>query len=232
MLIVPEGEIYIDKESKEGYKSIGIATDKLDLCIQKYREENFNGIFGHPNFGFKSENFDFVKDFRDTKRIWFWNVNVADISGLYNLENPEYFGVNGKRPMFDFSYFTSLKTLVLEWNSKDINLQSCKNLELFNLWNHKPKEKSFVNFHFPFAAKEVGLYWTNVDDLTSLNGLRGLNKISIERSRNIKSLRGLEKYSDSLENIFIDTCGKLTDYTFILEFPNLKSAIINRVRIR
>lgn len=232
MLIVPEGEIYIDKEYKEGYKSIGIVTDKLDVCIQKYRKDNFNGIFGHPSFGFKKEDFDFIKDFKDAKRIWFWNITVSDVSGLYTLASPEYFGVNGKRPMLDFSHFTNLKTLVLEWNSKDKNLQSCQNLELFNLWNHKPKEKSFINFDFPYAAKEVGLYWTNVEDLTSLNGLRGLGKISIERSRNLKSLRGLEKYSDSLESIFIDTCGKLTDYTFILEFPNLKNAIINRVRIK
>lgn len=232
MLIVPEGEIYVDKEYKQGYRSIGIISEKLDVCIQRYREENFNGIFGHPRFGFINKDFDFINEFKDAKRIWFWNIKATDISGLYTLEEPEYFGVNGKRPMLDFSHFASLKTLVLEWNAKDTNLQSCKNIELFNLWHHKPKEKSFIDFNFPYAAKEVGLYWTNVEDLTSMNGLRGLNKISIERSRNLKSLRGLEKYSDSLRSVFIDTCGKLTDYTFILEFPNLKSAVINRVRIR
>ncbi|KAA3437792.1 hypothetical protein [Rufibacter hautae] len=232
MLIVPEEEVYIDKEDQDGYKSIGIVTEKLDICIQKYKQENFNGIFGHPNFGFKNEDFGFIKDFKEAKRIWFWDINVSDVSGLYTLENPEYFGVMGKRPMLDFFHFASLKTLVLEWNSKDRNLQTCKNLELFNLWNHKPKEKSFINFNFPNAAKEVGLYWTNIEDLTTMNGLRGLNKISIERSRNLKSLRGLEKYSNSLESIFIDTCGKLTDYTFVLEFPNLKSATINRVKLK
>ncbi|SFH37007.1 hypothetical protein [Pontibacter chinhatensis] len=232
MLIVPEEDIFIDKEKQGGYKSIGIVTDKLDKCIAKYQQENFNGIFGNPSFGFKNVDFDFVKDFKDAKFIWFWNINVNDITGLYNLENAEYFGVLGKRPLLDFSNFRSLKTLVLEWHQKDKNLYNCENIEHFDLWHHKPKDKSFADFSFPRFAKKVGLNWTNVEDLTTLNGLKGMSEISIDRSRNLKSLRGLETYADTIEKLYFDTCNKLSDYTFILDFPKLQSAVVKRIRLK
>ncbi|WP_161890889.1 hypothetical protein [Pontibacter russatus] len=232
MLIVPEEDIYIDKEKQGGYKSLGIVTDKLEKCISKYQQENFDGIFGNPTFGFRNADFDFVKDFKDAKFVWFWNISIEDVTGLYSLENAEYFGVMGKRPMIDFSHFSSLKTLVLEWHHEDKSLITCENLELFDLWHHKPKDKSFADFSFPKFAKKVGLNWTNVEDLTSLNGLQGMSEISIDRSKNLKSLKGLEMYADSIEKVHIDTCNRLSDYTFILEFPNLKSAVVNRVRLK
>lgn len=231
MLIVPGEDIFIDKEKKGGYKSIGIVTDRLEKCISKYQQENFNGIFGNPTFGFKNADFDFVKDFKDAKFIWFWNINVNNVKGLYNLENAEYFGVMGKRPLIDFSHFPSLKNLLLEWHQKDKSLHTCENIEQFDLWHHKPKDKSFADFSFPRFAKKVSLNWTNVEDLTTLNGLKGMREISIDRSRNLKSLRGL-MYADTIEELYIDTCSRLSDYTFILDFPNLHSAVVNRIRLK
>ncbi|WP_210465376.1 hypothetical protein [Rufibacter roseolus] len=232
MVIVPEDDVYIDKEKQGGYKSLGVVTDKLEKCISKYQQENFNGIFGNSTFGFKNADFDFVKDFRDAKFFWFWNINVNDVTGLYNLENAEYFGVMGKRPMIDFSHFPSLNTLVLEWHQKDRSLDTCESVEKFDLWHHKPKDQSFSDFSFPRYAKKLGLNWTNVNDITKLNGMKGLSEITIDRSRNLKSLRGLERYADTIEKVHIDTCDRLSDYTFILEFPNLKSAVVNRIRLK
>lgn len=237
MRIHKEGQFYINQEKE---LSLGIDSSNMKNCISEFnkqyklfkRGKTYSSIFGHETFGFKESKLDFLKHFKKVENIWFWDVNLSDIQGLYYLKNLKSIGLLGKRPSIDFSQLTSLKEITIDWDTKDYNLERCENVESFYLWRHKPKERNFNSFKFPLnCTNNTSLNWTNVEDLTSLNGLKGLKKLEIHRSRNLKSLKGLEKYSETLEQIIISTSGKLEEYEFIKEFPNLKKAIINKKSI-
>ncbi|WP_378172410.1 hypothetical protein [Aquimarina sp. SS2-1] len=233
-MIRKEGQFHINRE--RGI-SLGIESSNMENCISEYNKQfklfkkgnPYTSIFGHKTFGFKESNLDFLEHFKRVENIWFWDVNLSDIQGLYYLKNLKSIGLTGKRPSIDFSQFTSLKEITIDWETKDYNLEQCENVENFYLWHHKPKERNFNSFKFPINCNNnASLNWTNVEDLTTLNGLKGLKKIEIHRSRNLKSLKGLEKYSETLEQIIITTSGKLEEYEFIKEFPKLKKAYINK----
>lgn len=232
MQIVFDSGFYLDKDPKAAYKSIGITSEKINECRVKYQTEDFNGIFGNPSFGFKEDNFDFVKGFNNVKMVWFWETILSDLSGLYQLQEVEYFGVWGSRPRIDFSHFPNLETVTVEWNKDDIHLNKCEKVERFHLWHHKPKERSFQSFGFPKFAKSVQFNWTNAENFTTVSGLKGMIDLEIHQSRNLQSLKGIEKYADTLERIVVDSCSKLNDYSFILDFPKLRIASINRRRIK
>ena len=160
-------------------------------------------------------------------KIWFVDVDLKNIEGVYSLKSLEHFGVHGKRKGINFALLENLTQISTDWISKDEKLDSCIHIENFYFWHHKPKEKSFEKYTFPDCLNEVHLNWSNVYDLTSLNGLKGMKRLRINRCRNLVSLSGLENYRDTLEEVFVDTCGKLTEYSFIGDFPKLKLAIVN-----
>ena len=233
-MIRKEGQFYINRDRG---LSLGIDSSNMENCISEFnkqykflkRGKPYISIFGHHSFGFKEPNLNFLKHFKKVEKIWFWDVSLNDIEGIYFLQNLKSIGLIGKRPAIDFSHFKFLKEITVDWETKDYHLEYCENVEDFYLWHHKPKEKNFNAFKFPLNCKNsASLNWTNVEDLSTLNGLKGVKKIEIHRSRNLKSLKGIEKYSDTLEQIIVTTCGKLEEYEFIKEFPNLKKAYINK----
>ena len=236
-MIKKEGAFYINREHG---LSLGIDSSNLENCIKEFNKQYkllkkgtaYNAIFGHETFGFQESNLDFLKHFEKVKKVWFWNVNLENVEGIYNLKQLQTFGILGKRPAIDFSKLPTLKNITVDWETKDFNFEFCNAVENFYLWHHKPKEKNFDNFKFPSCChNNMSLNWTNVESLTSLNGLKGLKKIEIHRSRNLKSLKGLENYANTLEQIIVTTCGKLEDYDFIKTFPHLKKAIINKEKV-
>ncbi|MEZ4849091.1 MAG: hypothetical protein R3B93_10845 [Bacteroidia bacterium] len=232
-MIKKQGKYYIDTENWG--TSLGIDSSNLKGCIEEYHNSTsfsgrtkFNGLFGHESFGFKEINLDFLTHFKTLNHIWFWNVNLEDIQGVYSFREFESFGILGKRPPINFSKFSQIKVLTIDWTNKDTNLSGLKSLEEFYLWHHKPKEKNFEDFKFPsYCSNKVQLNWTNVETLESLNGLIGTKSLEIHRSRNLRSLRGIEKLSDSLEELIIRACGKLIEIQPGLDLPNLKRIHIN-----
>lgn len=237
-MIKKKGQFYIDNENWG--TSIGIDSSNFKNCIKEFKGKGifknkslYDGIFGHESFGFKERNLDFLIDFKKIKHIWLWDVDLDNIEGIYHLKDVETFGVTGKRPPIDFGKFPNIKTVTLDWETKDYNLEKCKSIENFHLWHHKPKEKNFMNIMFPpNCSNWFSLNWTNVEDLSTLNGLKGIRKIGIHRSRNLKSLQGLERYIDTLEEVIVTTSGKLTEFEFLKNFPKLKKLYINEKKYK
>ena len=147
---------------------------------------------------------------------------------MEELKNIETFGITGKRPPIDFGRFPNIKIITLDWETKDFNLTKCDSIKDFHLWHHKPKEKNFTKFRFPLkCSNSASLNWTNVKNLKTINGLSGIRKIEIHRARNLVSLQGLERFSESLEEVIATTSGKLKDFDFLLDFPKIKKVYIN-----
>lgn len=219
------GDFYVNIE--DGKKQLGIDSNNISGCIKEYKSGKYDGVFGSADFGFKEDNFDFLHELSNVKKIWFNDVNLKNIEGVYSLNSLEYFGVHGKRKGINFALLENLTQISTDWISKDEKMDSCNHIENFYFWHHKPKEKSFENYTFPNCSNTVHLNWSNVYDLTTVNALKGMKRLEIHRCRNLVSLKGLENYSDTLEEIFVDTCGKLTEYNFIRDFPQLKLAVVN-----
>ncbi|WP_227938171.1 hypothetical protein [Alkalihalobacillus deserti] len=219
------GDFYVNIE--DGKKQLGIDSNNISGCIKEYKSGKYDGVFGNNGYGFKEDNFDFLHELSDVKKIWFWDVDLKNVEGIYSLKSLEHFGVHGKRKGINFAMLENLTEISTDWISKDENMDSCIHIENFYLWHHKPKEKSFEKYRFPNCSNEVHLNWSNVSDFTTLNGLKGMKKLEIHRSRNLISLKGIENYQDTLEEVFVDTCGNLSEYNFLRDFLKLKLAVVN-----
>lgn len=64
---------------------VGIESNRLSECIEYIKNHNITGAFGTPSFGFEGADLNFLKELPWIEDIWFWDVNLKNIDGLYTL---------------------------------------------------------------------------------------------------------------------------------------------------
>lgn len=172
------------------------------------KDRGLKGAFGSPCFGFAEQNLDFLKELPFLEGVWFWDVALKNIDGLYALANLRHFGVHPKRPPIQFDKFRHLTTAVVELLAKDSGLAQLQSLQKLHLWHYK--NKSFESLSLPDSLIELQLNWASISSLDHLQALPNLRHLEIHRCRNLENLGILcEKYPN-LEYLVVRSCGRMS----------------------
>lgn len=189
---------------------LGIESERISECIEKIRESRTRGVFGSPQFGFHCKNLDFLRDIPWVEAIWFWDVGLNDIEGLYSLENLRHFGVHPKRPPIDFARFPRLNKVVIEPKASDRGLDELNELEMLHIWHFRPTDKTFSALRLPASLRELHLNWTSPESLESLPALPNLRRLEIHRCRNLVDLGNLNEKFPNLEHLVVSASSRIT----------------------
>ncbi|HBV65202.1 MAG TPA: hypothetical protein DEF45_19515 [Rhodopirellula sp.] len=211
-------------EPPEG--SLGVDTSRIDECIAYYHERGFRALFGHESFGFRQDNLDFLTRVKNATALWFWDVSLKDIDGIYELMDLESFGVHPKRPGIDFSRFHSLRTAFCHWNKSDTGIVASTIAE-YRLWHCKPRSKSFERIEIPKAVTKLELTWANPSTLDGLPVLKKLKVLEIHRCRNLQDLSCLPRIAPNLQRLLTTTSSKIDASSGVLDHPKLKEALVD-----
>jgi hypothetical protein len=212
--------------------SLGIESEHLTECVSEVTRRGWLGAFGCPTFGFNERDLNFLHQLPNLVQVWFWNVSLENIEGLYALKGLKYFGVHEDRPEINFSKFPGLETMVWFHKKKDSGIEGLSNLKMLNVWHFKPRSKSFEDLLIPSSLKELGLFWANPETLIGLPRLPLLERLEIHRCRSLKSLESLYEIAPNLETLIISTSGKLDVNSLPQELNALKTIRINNRVIR
>jgi len=227
MKIERVGQYYIDTEVKDRL-SIGIETENLQSCIKEAKSKNAIAVFGCPSFGFKQADIDFLSELPQIESVWFWDVELENIDGIYNLKYLKKFGIHPKRPGIDFSHFKKLKEIIWEYNKNDSGISSLEKVELFHAWHFNPKSKSYQDLQIPAHVQELQINWANPESLNGMPILPELTCFEIHRCRNLKTIDDLPSIAPALKKLVITTSKNVTDASNIVtRLPNLRFANIN-----
>ena len=197
--------------------SLGIESHQIDNCIREIQKRNILGAFGCPVFGFKQDDLDFFREIPFIRQVWFWEINLKNIDGMYALKELEYFGVSDKRPAIDFSKFSHLKKAVWQPIRKDSGLESLDGLEELNVWRFKPKDKSYDSIKLPTNLRKLDLNWCNPVSLSDMPVLSNLEELQIHYCRNLESIENLFKIAPNLKRLVITRCANLSDFEVVNE---------------
>lgn len=225
MHIVKEGLFFLDYD--EGGVSVGMDSERLDECIEEVNRRGATGVFGSPTFGFRQDNVDFLARIAHVDWVWFWDVELNNIDGLYSLANLRYFGVHPKRPDVDFAKFPKLNLVVWIYKPGDTGLSKLTHLSTLNLWRYKGRGKTFEDVQLPTCLENLQISWANVTSLKGLPHLEKLKKLEIHYCRSLGDLAGLRDIAPNLEHMVVTGCGKLSINSIdVSEFPLLRHAAI------
>lgn len=207
MPISREGEFLHWSDAPSG-PGLGIESDKLAACIARVKEAGLPGVFGSPDFGFAEQDLDFLNEMPFLERVWFWDVGLKNIDGLYALKNLRHFGVHPKRPPIRFDHFAQLESAVIELHVKDSGLEQLSKLKRLHLW--RCKDASLASLRLPESLDELQLNWMSMTSLDPLQALPNLRRLEIHRCRNLDNLGDLVQKFPNLQHLVVDACGRMT----------------------
>jgi Leucine-rich repeat (LRR) protein len=155
------------------------------------------------------------------------NSSFENYLGLYFLFNLKRITINvdDNYPKFDYSKFTYLEYLSIDWYKNFPDLSNNSNLKILTIWKYKPKSKAFEELQLPDNLESLKITESNINDFYGLR-ISKLKKIEGHYCRNLKSLNGIDKVSQNLEVLILDYCKKLTDYNELKKCLNLKKIIL------
>lgn len=227
MSIHREGDYYVWADLQKRLRC-GIDSECLEACIEEANRRNAYGVFGHPDFGFREDNLDFLAKLSRIRSIWFWDVDLRDVSGLYELPELRSFGVHTNRPAVDFSRLKKLETIVWIYKAKDSGIATLKTVRDLGVWHYKPSHKSFKSLELPPGVEELELTWANPSSLSGLPVLPKLKYLQIHRCRNMETIEDLPQIAPNLERLLVDSSGRLSVAADVLkQLPKLQRAYVN-----
>ena len=186
--------------------SLGIESQRLDDCISQVLSKGYKGVFGTPSFGFNQIDLDFLAKLPDVIQLWFWDVKIKNIDGIYDLKGLKYFGVHDKRAAIDFSRFSELEFINWHPIRKDSGIDSLTKLKRINIWRWKPKDKSYGDIPIPSCIQRLDLNWCIPESLEEMPKLEMLTELQIHRSRNLKSITNIADVAPNLKRLVITGC--------------------------
>ena len=226
MTIERQGEFLVDWDLA-GELSVGIESDNLSACVAEARKRKAAGVFGAPCFGFKQHDLSFLADLPGLQSIWFWDVAMKNIEGVYALRGIKRFGVHPKRPGIDFSRLSTLEEVVWEYNKTDTGLEALDRLKLLHIWHYTPKKMSFDGIIIPESVEDLQINWANPISLAGLPAMPKLKRMEIHRCRNLETLAELPSIAPGLEYLVVDACGRVADGKAVVKkLTKLKHAYV------
>ena len=195
--------------------SIGIESEHLAQCIKQTKKKKFLGAFGCPAFGFFEQDFNFFYELPFIVQVWFWEIQLTDIEGLYALKDLRYFGVSEKRPAVNFSRFPKLEKLVWHPIKHDSGLAELPELKQLDVWRFKPSDKSYASFHVSDSIEKLELNWCTPLSLDAMPYLPKLTELQIHYCRNLESVNAITKFAPNLKRLVVTRSANLTHYEAI-----------------
>ena len=226
MAIHREGKYLVDVDL-QGRLSVGIESGRVAGCVAEAIRRGAQGVFGSADFRFREDNLDFLTQLAHLEMIWFWDVALKNIDGVYALSRLRHFRVQGKRPGVDFQRLGTLEELIWEYNPKDTGLASLDRLRMLHLWHYKPKHKSFEGLELPRSLTELQIYWANPETLAGLPALPGVTQFEVHRCRNLKTLDELPRIAPNVEHLVVTSSGRVADGAEgVKHLPKLRHAYV------
>ena len=213
---------------------LGIETARLGACVERVKAKRVKGVFGSPGFGFEGSDLDFLTELPWVEAVWFSEIQLKSIEGLYALQDLRHFGVHPRRPAIDFSRFPRLRVAIIEPKAKDRGIETLKELELLHIWHYQPKDKTFSALALPDSVTEFQVNWANPSSLESLPAHPGLRRLEIHQCRNLVDLGNLGEKYPNLEHLVIGACGRVTrseGERVVRDLPKLSHAFVQVAKL-
>jgi hypothetical protein len=208
---------------------LGLESSRLEECIQEISRSRVTSVFGSPVFGFHESDLDFLARVPHVNAVWFWDLALKNVDGLYALDALVDFGVHPKRPAVDFSKLPKLRRVVWEYKRQDSGMGSLEGLEALHSWRYRDASKTFRNLVLPRNLVELEINWANVETLDGLPSLPNLRHLEIHRCRNLRSLGSIDKLFPELEHLVVAACGRVEDQEgprIVRQLSRLKHAYV------
>ncbi len=152
-----------------------------------FPQSSVSGVLWSSLICFEQDHLDFLRDATSATQLWFWDIALTDIEGLYSLPQLKFLGVNPRRPGIDFTGSGPWRLSSTTGSPADDGLERSP-VSTYHLWHYKPRTKSFEGLPIPGNVERLQFYWANPASLAGLPVLTGLKHLEFNRCRNLSDV--------------------------------------------
>jgi hypothetical protein len=225
-IITLDGFDFIDDINGNAEAMI-VKGDSLVDEINYLKSKNIKSIYLTYFKSKKIDNLEFLKELTFIEKVNFNDLDIGytELYFLKNLKNITL-SIKNKSQHLDFSRFPKLEILSIDWYNEFSDLSKNKNLKELSIWKFKPKTKSLAELSLPDGLEKLQISDSNILSLEGLK-LNNLREFEVHYCNSLKTLNGIDKFSNKLNILILDHCRKLTSYEDLRFAGNLRKLILS-----
>lgn len=202
-------------------RNISLYDKERSDYIRFYHEENLTGLAFENEVYYPFESVDVLEQYPFIEHLLIGQKNIKDLKGIQHVNCLKGLYLDDNSAVFDFEYLKEdLETLSLTWHRNLANLQNLKNLKLLHI------EKDNEHVILPPNIEELELWKSKRTNLDFCESLHSLHTMKLYMNGKLTNLQGLVHLNQNLENLEIEKCKNIEDYTPILKLKKLKTLCI------
>lgn len=215
-----------DVTEVEGVTTIWVDSDRIDACLNYYRDRKIDRIGISPVRGYEIDNVDFLNRYPDVSGlvivfppgVEFNTSPLSVLSELRSLTLSAPVGLQLKR-------FKKLTEFSGYWH-KDLDLSGCDNIERLNISGYKTKTGDLTAFPDLPLLKHLALTQCSIASLRGISKFRLLISLSVAYSSKLEDLDEIGMLTN-LEVLDFQKCPRIKQYDVFRSLKNLRVLRVN-----
>lgn len=209
-------------------KKLVVESERLEEYIEYIESGKASDISINSFMGYKLPDISFINRIKDKIEGLHIPETKYDIQGINALHNLKTLGFadNGKDTI-DLSNFPELTSLACDYSKRLIHLESCTKLIGLSLTGYKPTCRSLIESPELPNIERISLYKANIVTLNGIEKFQRLSELNLYGLSKLEKIESLIGLKESLAQIEIENCKKISDYYFLGELKNLHKLIIS-----
>lgn len=223
--LLVDGFQFLQWEWSPGKRMLVVESDRLNECIAYCNARQIDGLSISPVTGYGFRDLQFLRECQHVVALHF-TASLDDMCGLYDLPRLTYLSTLFQHHI-DFARLQSLSDLTTEWNRKiDSGLTALSMLRRLVLRKYKPKLLDLSDLCQLQGVQELRIIQSSVRSIEGIGNLRRLNKLELSYCPNLENIHLLREISDTLEEVELDHCPRITDWEILGTLSQLRKLII------
>ncbi len=211
-----------------GRKTLWIDSTRVEECMNYYRQHNLDGIGISPFNGYQNDEIEFLKEHRYVKGIVLPYAKAIDISPIKKLDELTYVSIAENKQAIDLAIFPKLEEIRIEWHSKMLISDKCKNLRLLSLRRYKPKTKDLMALSNLLNLEDLAIVQSPLTTIRGIHRFPKLKRLELSYLSKLESIAALVELENSaLEILECEKCRNVHDYESVRCLKNLKVLKLN-----
>lgn len=215
----------LDTWSADDIPSIVVRGDWSTEVEGYVRKNKVEGLYLNIARGWAGHDYGFLSELEWLKLVSILTGQKIDLSPLSRLTNLRRLSItsSGGAPV-DFGGLRKLERCFLSWWTGARSIFECEGLESLSIDKLPAKESNGLTQLK--NLRDLTIYSQSIKSLDSIAHLENLQKLELNRFRNLESLDGIENLR-SLRSLSINECKRLSDLSPLTALTNLEHLVVS-----
>jgi hypothetical protein len=198
-----------------------LTSSNLDDVDELLNTQQVDGVGLSPHHGFDGD-FSILSALPRLRVLIAVYADKFDCTPIQECSELRFLGLQTiKRKPFDFSAFSKLRELSIDWQSRDVLPSPGSQLESLRLRGYKPKSNDLTTLPAYANLISLELVQSGVTSLEGIARLRALREVDIAFCRYLAKINNI--LATEVEQVHFENCPNIADIPELAFCPTLRS---------